>query len=292
MRRSTRGITRSLTRRVLVSSAPVLDTLPATYGAYSLRKLRTAYDGNAIQVRRSSDSAVQNIGFNADGTLNTSALASFIGSNDGTVVVWYDQSGSARDLSPYTGLGPFIISAGSLQLKGSRPSMNFSSRPLTGPQQTIYPFDNITVSVIASVNTPTVHQGIAGIACDDHPDAGNQIRTSDASNGQFQIGRYDGTSWVPAQGGTVAAGSALNLLTNNISSSRSSVLFSKGVQVAGPVTYPALSGPLTSFNIGMSVPGTAMLTGHASEFIIFQTELTTQQRTTLEANQTAYYSIT
>jgi len=32
-------------------------------GAYSLRKLRSAYTGSAIRVRRSSDSTEQDIGF-------------------------------------------------------------------------------------------------------------------------------------------------------------------------------------------------------------------------------------
>ncbi len=46
-------------------------------GAYSLRKLRCAYAGNAINVRRSCDNTTINIGFNSSGDLDTIALKSF-----------------------------------------------------------------------------------------------------------------------------------------------------------------------------------------------------------------------
>ena len=41
----------------------LLDTYPGVIGAYSLRKLSNSYTGAAIEVRRSSDSATQDIGF-------------------------------------------------------------------------------------------------------------------------------------------------------------------------------------------------------------------------------------
>lgn len=46
-------------------------------GAYSLRKLRCAYAGNAINVRRSCDNTTTDIGFNSSGDLDTIALKSF-----------------------------------------------------------------------------------------------------------------------------------------------------------------------------------------------------------------------
>ena len=50
-----------------------LDNLPAS-AAYSTRKLRTAYTGPALRVRRSSDNAEADIGFGADGGLDLYAL--------------------------------------------------------------------------------------------------------------------------------------------------------------------------------------------------------------------------
>jgi hypothetical protein len=51
----------------LMPKAPAASLLLDTYSgaavAYSLRKLRTAYSGSAIRVRRSSDNAEQDFGF-------------------------------------------------------------------------------------------------------------------------------------------------------------------------------------------------------------------------------------
>ena len=76
----------------------LLDSYPGAYAAWSLRKLRNAYTGYAIQVTRTSDSATQDIGFVGE-DLDTSALTSFIGANTGQVSIWYDQSGNSRDVS-------------------------------------------------------------------------------------------------------------------------------------------------------------------------------------------------
>jgi hypothetical protein len=96
-----------------------LDLFPSAAAAYSLRKLRTAYTGSAIQVRRSSDNATQNIGFDSSGNLDTAALSSFVGAGNGTVSIWYDQSGNNLNLSqPVTSSQPSIISNGVIERSG------------------------------------------------------------------------------------------------------------------------------------------------------------------------------
>lgn len=60
----------------------VLDSLSApSAAAYSLRKLRSAYSGDAIRVRRSSDNAEQDIGF-VNNELDVTALTAFVGYNN------------------------------------------------------------------------------------------------------------------------------------------------------------------------------------------------------------------
>jgi hypothetical protein len=59
----------------------LLDLFPNATVAYSLRKLRTAYNGNCIRVRRSSDNTEQDIGFDSSGELDTSTLSDFVGYN-------------------------------------------------------------------------------------------------------------------------------------------------------------------------------------------------------------------
>lgn len=83
-------------------SGRVLDKIPDARAAYSTRKLRSAYTGSALRVRRSSDNAEQDIGFTSAGLLDSTALSSFIGGGSGFIVTWYDQSGSSRDATQAT----------------------------------------------------------------------------------------------------------------------------------------------------------------------------------------------
>lgn len=90
----------------------LLDLYPNAAAAYSLRKLRTAYVGSAIRVRRSSDNAEQDIGF-VDNELDTASLLSFVGSGDGFVAKWYDQSGLGNDATNTAeSAQPKIVSSG------------------------------------------------------------------------------------------------------------------------------------------------------------------------------------
>jgi hypothetical protein len=59
--------------------------------SYGLRKLVGAYSGPLIQVRRSSDNALQDIYSDGDGNLDITQLTSFVGSSDGFVRILYDQ---------------------------------------------------------------------------------------------------------------------------------------------------------------------------------------------------------
>ena len=100
----------------------LLDTYPGATNAYSLRKLRSAYTGSAIRVRRSSDNAEQNIGFTAAGTLDTTALTTFTAGIDGFVTTWYDQSGTGNNLRQTSAIAqPSIVNGGNLILRNGKP---------------------------------------------------------------------------------------------------------------------------------------------------------------------------
>jgi len=105
----------------------LLDLYPSAAAAYSVRKLRTAYTGSAIRVRRSSDNTETNIGFTALGDLDTTALTSFCSSTNGFVTTWYDQSGNARNFSQTTAANqPQIVSAGSVLTSNGEPIIDFN----------------------------------------------------------------------------------------------------------------------------------------------------------------------
>lgn len=58
----------------------LLDSYPNAAVAYSLRKLRSAYSGNAIRVRRSNDNTEQDIAFSGN-DLDTTTMLDFVGYN-------------------------------------------------------------------------------------------------------------------------------------------------------------------------------------------------------------------
>jgi len=93
-----------------------------------LRKLRSAYTGSAIRVRR-TDLEELDIGFNSTGELDTSALLAFTGTgalDNGFVKTWYDQSGNAINQSQSTLIyQPQIVSSGSVLLYNGKPTLRF-----------------------------------------------------------------------------------------------------------------------------------------------------------------------
>jgi hypothetical protein len=111
-----------------MSYTPILDLYTGATTAYSLRKLRSAYSGSAIRVRRQSDNTAQDIGFKSDGTLNTTALLAFIGSSSGFISIWYDQSGNNNHASQLAQANqPQIVSTGNLISTNGKPSLYFNS---------------------------------------------------------------------------------------------------------------------------------------------------------------------
>lgn len=98
--------------------------------AYSVRKLSKTYHGFCIRVRRGSDNAVQDIGFDINGELDTATMQSFVGSSNGFVAIWYDQSGNQNNLTQVTQIyQPKIINAGSLITSNGKPFVGFYGTP-------------------------------------------------------------------------------------------------------------------------------------------------------------------
>ena len=71
----------SLYYRSLIQEGKLLDIYPNATVAFSLRKLRDAYSGSAIRVRRGVDSTELDVGFNSSGDLDTDAIVNFFGNN-------------------------------------------------------------------------------------------------------------------------------------------------------------------------------------------------------------------
>ena len=95
-------ITIYATRVEVAARSGLLADYPGAAAAYSLRLLDTDYTGSAVRVRRASDNTEQDIGFDGNGDLDTTALATFCSGTDGFVKTWYDQSGNSNDATQAT----------------------------------------------------------------------------------------------------------------------------------------------------------------------------------------------
>jgi hypothetical protein len=112
----------------------LLDDYPAEF-ALSTRLLRTAYSGALVRIRRSSDSAEKD--FYPDGSNELSmssedgagtSLSTWIGSDSGYVVTWYEQSGSGKSNATESTAAsqPRIVNAETLDTDGGKAAIYFN----------------------------------------------------------------------------------------------------------------------------------------------------------------------
>jgi hypothetical protein len=236
------------------SATLLLDLYPNAAAAYSLRKLRTAYTGSAIQVRRSSDNNVQDIGFTALGVLDESALTTFCGVGNGFVTTWYDQSGNNLNLIQNSAVAqPAIVNSGTLITQNLKPSIYFDglNDTLTGIALSNYittsTFSNICVfnPIALTTNAAAMESndvlwidGTSGYASLNFKSTGNlfasvwdgNIRQSSVSiTANTQITTFvrlvSGNISISKNNGTFASAATGNIqnISSNLSIARSSV---------------------------------------------------------------------
>lgn len=294
---------------VFAGVEPPLDNFSAA-AAYSVRKLRTAYTGSAIRVRRSSDNAEQDIGFTAGGDLDTTALLAFTGVGDGFVVTWYDQSGNAPNAVQGTASKqPQIVSSGVMQAIGGRPALNNQSlRCMAVGSAPV--FRNTSGATIASVSrftTPLV--GLINNAALFFIGVGLQTGSSrlilnlnpaSGTPGTYSLTgrRLDNDTFTTANSSTQITNapqvwiSQVNYGTAQVSSwlNGAADIVNTAFQTAGSTsdTDSAAIGMFASGNGGtLFAPNNTFL----SEGIFINSVLSTADRQALEQNQGAYYGI-
>jgi hypothetical protein len=136
---------------------PILDAFPGAQAAYSLRLLRSTYTGSCLTVRRSSDNATRNIGFYRY-TVDTQAVLDFVGSGNGFVTTWFDQSTNGVNLSQGTAASQFsIVTSGSLHYEGNDLVMNAATNRVFLRNTNSVTLANWTIYVKSRMTSPYGH---------------------------------------------------------------------------------------------------------------------------------------
>ena len=262
-----------------VTGTLLLDLYPGAAAAYSLRHLRTAYSGSAIQVRRSSDDSLQDIGF-VDGNLDTASLLSFVGSGDGFVKIWYDQSGEGNDAAQGSASNqPKIVSSGVVITENSEPSVEFNGT-------TDYIQNQLSVG--ATVTAFAVSKIV------DEPDY-NFIYDSFGTGARLRLGLWVTQEYFADNGdGLVAeATTASNGLQNLFFAkhTNSDVSISVNQDTLQTVESTNFSQNSEHWNIGARNDGAEhFLEGTIQELILYPSDQSANRRA-IETNTNNYYSI-
>lgn len=260
--------------------------------AYGLRRLRAAYSGQAIRVRRSGDNVEADIGFTPTGELDLIALLAHCGANSGFIVTWYDQSGNARNATQtLTTIQPRIVNAGVVETKGLRPAIrahintsSLSSWKFAAPS-TAWSFNAVASADDLSVNQNNVigMDGQAGL---------NGFYPAIINTGsQAVFTRVAAVDSVFS--GTVSVANGQNVVcTTTHTAANAGQQFTNG---SGGSVFSGLNW-LTAvpaeFRIGEYTGNSAFyLLGTYQEVISFTSALTTTERQILERNQGSYYAI-
>jgi hypothetical protein len=276
---STHGIVGSQ----IQSFVGLLDTYPNAAVAYSIRKLRTAYTGSAIRVRRSSDNTEQDIGFSG-ANLDTSALTSFCGSGNGFVTTWYDQSGNGRNATQTTAANqPQIVSTGSVIMEASKPTLEFngSKRLFNTAINISQPITRLTVG--KSTNTSN-----AGVFVDSNTTATRNVLYNGAAsldnNGKF-VANYDNA----LPGVTLTNNSNRNLFYELQNSGNMAFSINGNTEGTNTNNTNGLNG-LSIGDIRNLVVGNYGLLGNMQELVIYGANQSSN-KSGLLSNINTYYGI-
>ena len=264
------------------SSTITRNKLPVAV-CYSVRRIVDKYSGYCLQVRRSSDNTTQDIGFTANGDLDTASLKTFVGSDSGYVTIWYDQSGNGRNATQDTSSKqPAIVLSGVVQRANSQPAVVFDGVSQTMASNAFgligQSFSrNSVIKVISSKTNVHFLNSTLG--------SPNTSLYTDGTNAT-KVGMYAGSNFPLTTYQTVSAGST-NIFTEQFNGSNA-VLYDNGT---GTNVFNVGNQGVNGIQIASYTGVTGFSNIAVSEITLFNSLLSTTDRQSLEANQNRYYKI-
>lgn len=296
---------------------PILDQIGTTPSfAFSTRKLRAAYTGPALKLRRPSDASEVTVAFDANGVVSdnsivtltyagssgaalgtTATLLAYRGANTLYVTTWYDQGGNSYDGVQTTAANQPVFSVASAGGSNQYASLNFvgTSRHHVVVNQTLTTLLGnalrATIGLIAKPGTPSATNNSFG-----YFDPAN-------SNNRWSchLNWSDGNCYTDF-------GSSSDLYRNFVNSSRQGVYKQytmlrgnnyKTVKISGSFIQNAVAQNQTTplitggnFGVGVTTGGLTTqngFVGNIPEFIVFKEPLTASQISILEYNQISFW---
>lgn len=271
-----------------LSNAFLLDAYPNASAAYSVRKLRDAYSGSCLRVRRASDNTEQDIGFSGN-DINESSLTSFCTGTNCFVRTWYDQSGggvnavqttTTRQPKIYDSVTGVLKQNGKVRVDfdGTNDGMTFTSVNMDGDSFfSVFTTNDNGVNMILATND--------GLTYD-------QIRTSSNS---YEYARIDNPYFGPSPAGAAVTVSTsvstsqhlfyMDFGSSNLTGAVDGVNgTSHSKQNSNPVAFSVLG----ALRIGLG--GQDYFNGRVQEVILYNGSKSSDQ-SGVESNINSYYSI-
>jgi hypothetical protein len=270
---------------------PLLDDYGTASAAYSLRLLRTAYTGDCITVRRSSDSVLDTFGF-VNNYLDTTALKTFCSGTNCFVRIWFDQSGNGRNASQTTsGYQPQIVSNGNVIYEGSQVAIDFDGTD--DFLQGITKDASLTNGTHAWVLKPDVTNANQRII--EQPTSNGNILLISAG-GNYEFSDYQLTPSVLASIATVSAATSKTVIIGFIGTGlktakiwKNNAAGTDGTQLTGTLQHLNTAETNIRFGILRNSISSAF-NGKAQEYVRWDTDRSADV-SGINSNINSYYSI-
>lgn len=280
----------SINGQDLVTSTLLLDSYGANVeAAYSLRKLSSSYTGSAVKVRKVPTLTEQDIGFDSNGNLDTAALTSFLGTEDGFISVWYDQSGNGRDGVQTSAAKQIrIATAGVIETKNGLPTTQgaqnkhvvISGFPTTS--QPITTFDIVAHNSAGAAGTDSTFVSKVN--------SNNFIRNDCKRFVRFGILSKFGGTTINAQGATAHGDTDLHVVTRMMNGASSVVRVDQVAEGASGGGDWVVTGAQMGSDTTIGTNSTSSYYGQLSEIIVFGADKSTDIAA-IETDINTYYSI-
>jgi hypothetical protein len=241
---------------------------------FSYQKLRSAYSGDCIIVRRSSDNATLNIGF-VNNYLDVASLLSFVGVYDGFITTWFDQSINGYTATQ-TNLSkqPIIVSGGTLIEENSFVSSDYAEARVNQM--------NINNATISQPNSVFVVMNYY---------TNNTWHIYDGGNPRQLFGRTGGNLQLFAGGGVVNTGlpmtTGLKLYSTIWNGSSTTSQINTGSTIT---SNPGTNGFGAGTSMGSDEQRQFTINGRFTEFIVFSGDKT-PERDNIRTDIMNYYNL-